>query len=171
MTDHGEREVRKWARRRNGEPLTPHDVVDLVFAMDEDHENDHKESMAHISRLEERISAHFIEATARDVRIAAAEQAVKVVAERQLDWEEGCPAREEAIHAEHLEFHERHLATDHPPRRADDDPDTDYRDRRKEPSWTKAQIVANFWTIVAIVGVNAGITFLVVYLLEQITGK
>jgi hypothetical protein len=56
---------------------------------------------------------------------------LSAVEKRQADWEAGCPAREAARTAEHLVFHNAHLAEDHAPHRSEDDADDDWTDRRK----------------------------------------
>lgn len=45
MTDNAEKELRKWARKRNGEPISNHDVVELVFAFADDFDAAHSTTL------------------------------------------------------------------------------------------------------------------------------
>jgi hypothetical protein len=62
VSDEAERKVRQWALRRNGDPLEPHDVVELVFAFADDHEADYK-------KLTNILETHVAEANVRDARL------------------------------------------------------------------------------------------------------
>lgn len=120
MTDHTESELRKWARQRNGDALGLQDVVDLVFAMADDHDEDHAETL-------ELLRSHQDEADERDRRITVVEQWCR-------EWEGGCALRERAILDQHLVIHADHLAADHltrPPHRAGDEDGSSYYDRRE----------------------------------------
>ena len=66
MTDKGERKVREWALKRNGDAVDNHDIVDLVFALDEDNEDRHAETL-------KLLDLHCEEAAVRDERLEALE--------------------------------------------------------------------------------------------------
>lgn len=104
MSDHTESKVRQWATRRNGDPLTPRDVVELVLAVDDDGNARHQET----------------------IDLLAAQNARVVLLE---EWRASCPA---AFAAEHEERHARHMADCHAPRREDDLPGADYSDERRD---------------------------------------
>lgn len=120
MTDHAESELRKWARKRNGAELGIKDVVDLVFAMADDHDEDHAETL-------ELLRSHQDEADERDRRIDVVEQWCR-------EWEGGCALREKAILDQHLIVHADHMAADHlsrPPHRAGDEVGSSFYDERE----------------------------------------
>ena len=66
MTDKAETKVREWALHRNGDPLTPHDAMRLILAVDED-------SVARHNALVSIFEAHCGEAAGRESRISALE--------------------------------------------------------------------------------------------------
>ena len=121
MTDNAERKVRQWAQKRNGDPLTPHDVVDLVLAVDADSDKRHEETLELLGR-------HQLEADKRDERIADLEK----------QWHDAtltCRDRMEQIASElHEKTHNDHMDRYHgqvqETRRASDAPDADFTERR-----------------------------------------
>jgi hypothetical protein len=100
MTDRGEREVRRWAMERNGDPLEPTDVVSLVFAFADDHEADHEETMSLIALASERHDDLC-------ARVIALE-------EWKLDSQRKCVDRvKRLIDEEHQAMHGEHMASHH----------------------------------------------------------
>jgi len=119
MTDAAERKVRLWALRKNGDPLSPQDVVELVYAFADDQEADHGQTIEMLAQMD---AKHSLLCTR--------------VAELEGDWHEAsatCKDRVEAIvRAEHGLTHAAHMADFHaPPRREDDPPDEAFVDKRK----------------------------------------
>lgn len=162
MTDRTESELRKWARQRNGDKLGLQDVVDLVFALADDHDEDHAETL-------ELLRSHQDEADERDLRITGVEQWCR-------EWEGGCALRERAILDQHLVIHADHLAADHltrPPRRADDEAGSSYYDRRE--SDPEVDFRTRFmWTLGSKAGqiaVALSIVLLTLFVNWLITGK
>jgi len=146
MTDHGERKVREWALKRNGDPLEPHDVVELVFALDRDNEERHQESMSAFEKLEEKVDAHLEWTNTESLpRLAAVEHSVEDLS---------------CIRGEHTAFHKNHLAKEHvhAPRRADDPPAATFDDQREDEA-IKVSFRFGKWfasiVIVALVGIGA----------------
>lgn len=137
MTDRGEREVRKWALRRDGDPLEPHDVVELVFALDEDHADDMNEIRALVAQvstdfaeLKGTVMLHHEWAEA-DLKpsVAALKDAVQ-----SLEME---GPRHDAMHDDHMREH-------HPqkPRRKDDPQGSEFIGEREDvlPVLTAQQV-------------------------------
>lgn len=118
MTDHAERKVRLWALRKNGDPLTPQDVVELVYAFADDQETDHGQTIELLKQVDEKHSLLCVR-----------------VAELEGDWHEAsatCKDRVEAIvHAEHESRHGAYVeALANEKKRADDPPGIDFRTAR-----------------------------------------
>lgn len=119
MTDNAERKVRQWATKRNGDPLTPEDVVELVFAFADDQEADHRESLVAIDKNRRMLEEHFIEADVRDERIEVLEKWRHDASEKCLDRVTAIV--DEAWEDKHAPKHEEHLRQFHgSPRRSDD---------------------------------------------------
>ena len=114
MTDNAERKVREWANNRNGDPLTPKDVVDLVLAVDADSDDRHTETLQRLDDVDERhISLCLRVSELETVSIGCSERVKAFVA------------------AEHDVRHTEHMASFHgPERRASDPPDAEFTDRR-----------------------------------------
>lgn len=51
-SDRTESKVREWALKRNGDPVTPHDVIELVLAVDDD-------SCERSNRIEDKLDRHI----------------------------------------------------------------------------------------------------------------
>ena len=116
MTNRGDRKVREWASDRNGDPLTPKDVVELVFALDEDNQDRHDEAMAVIT-------SHISEASVRDERITVLEAwrtESALTCERRV-----C----DLIEKEHKERHDAYVLSLKPRRQSDND-EADYTNKR-----------------------------------------
>lgn len=117
MTDAAERKVRQWALKRNGESLENRDIVELVFAFDEDNEARHDEVVEQIQTL-------AAEGNVRRERIEALER-------WRVRQEENCEARMLAIAKdEHEARHNAHMIEYHPPRRESDPAGADYTKER-----------------------------------------
>ena len=114
MTDNTERQVRQWANGRNGDPLTPKDVVDLVLAVDADGDARHVET---IKRLDDVDQRHITLC----LRVSELEQTSI-----------GCSERVKAfVAAEHDTRHTEHMASFHgPERRVDDPPGSEFAEHR-----------------------------------------
>lgn len=100
MTDRGEREVRRWAMERNGNPIEPKDVVSLVFAFADDHEADHEETMGLIE----------------SARLRHDELCARVISleEWKLDSQRTCVDRvKRLIDEEHRQMHGAHMESHH----------------------------------------------------------
>jgi len=93
MSSHVDRQLRQWAREKNGDPLSPSDVRDMLLALDADGEARHAELM-------ERMAAHQADADDRDARIAAVCAALDV------------HAADTTAH-DHVRLHNDHVATRH----------------------------------------------------------
>jgi hypothetical protein len=132
VTDLTESKVRQWALKRNGDPIETHDVIELVLAVDDDGNARHSATMDELASLAERLrgveqmQADHWEWTQREPL-----PRLKAIEERQEEWENGVAGRQAAIHAEHLIFHNAHLAEDHAPHRSDDDDEEDWTERRR----------------------------------------
>jgi hypothetical protein len=107
MTDNAERKVREWAKGRNGDPLTPRDVVDLVFAQADDQESDHHESMMRLDDLETRLVNHFADAVVRDQRIQKLEATAEAGPELVKSYVQGY------VDCEHRKRHGKHMEDFH----------------------------------------------------------
>ena len=123
MTDRGERRVRKWALRRNGDPLEPRDVVELVFELDEDHADDMTEVRALIGGLVEDVSdlsgnvlLHH-EWADRDLK-----PAIETLHHDVEELKKGTA---------HEAFHATYVASLGDPRRGDDPPDSEFTEKRE----------------------------------------
>lgn len=93
MTDRGEREVRKWALKRNGDPISNTDITELVFAFADDQEEDHNETIA----LHQDLCARTV-----------------LLEEYAADSKASCKSRIEAlIEAEHDARHSAHMNEHH----------------------------------------------------------
>jgi len=161
-SDETESMVRKWALKRNGDPIDSHDIIELVLAVDTDAVNRtteiekqldahmdmiRKDLDYHISGVEERLDSHIDTDKKALGRIAShlesetgrIQQTVKTTMEEHLQWTEEVPLRrlknvEDAIEDlscirdEHRDFHERHLAEEHPVqvRRESDPEESDF---------------------------------------------
>ena len=100
MTDNAERKVREWANNRNGDPLTPKDVVDLVLAVDADSDDRHTETLQRLDDVDERhISLCLRVSELETVSIGCSERVKAFVA------------------AEHDVRHTEHMASFHGPER------------------------------------------------------
>jgi len=100
MTDRAESKVRQWALRKNGEPLTPKDVVELVFAFDDDAVDRHKENVDALKVTSAEAAIH--------------EERIEVLEEWRRATSETCVARMTAIAAEmHEPIHEAHMSAFH----------------------------------------------------------
>jgi len=144
MTDHGERKVREWALKRNGDPLEPHDVVELVFALDQDNEDRHKESMVAFADLEKKVDEHLEWTNTVSIpRLAAVEGAVEDIS---------------CIRGEHTALHENHLTLEHThaPRRVDD-PKTSTFDDQREDEAMKVSFRFGKWFAAALIVVMLGV--------------
>ena len=109
MTDKAETKVRQWAMRRNGDPLTVKDAVELVLAVDEDSVKRHEETVAVLKQ-------HCTEAVLRDLAICELQ-------EWRRESSEHCQARIEAIvKAEHETRHAEYVASLVLADRREDDP-------------------------------------------------
>jgi len=123
MTDNAESKVRQWAVKRNGDPLTVKDAVELVLAVDEDAVARHQETVAVLQ-------AHCAEAVVRDL-------AIRELQDWRRESSEKCVERmtviaERVAIAAHAPVHAAHMASHHaPPRREDDPPDEAFVDKRK----------------------------------------
>jgi len=96
MTDNAERQVREWAKGRNGDPLTPKDIVDLVLAVDADGDARHVETIQRLDDVDERHITLCL-------RVSELEQ-VSV----------GCSERVKAfVAAEHDSRHTEHMSNHH----------------------------------------------------------
>lgn len=121
MTDNAERKVRQWATKRNGDPLTPEDVVELVFAFADDQEADHKESLDAIDKNRQMLEEHFIEADVRDERLDVLEQFAE-------ESRTTCKDRiERLIREEHDARHGHHMKQEHGQGSEDEFPQGDRR--------------------------------------------
>jgi hypothetical protein len=121
-----ESEVQKFVSAQNGGELTARIVYDMLVAVDKDGNARHEETMARLDAVEKMQADHWAWTNRESL------PRLQAVEERQRAWEEGCPARQEAIHAEHLSFHNAHMEADHAPHRVDDEEGADWTDRRKE---------------------------------------
>lgn len=110
-TDRAERKVREWATRRNGDPLRPEDVVELVFAFADDQEADHEETMANFDSMSARL----------------------ILLE---EWRATCQGGSiaEYVEGEHHARHADHMTADHQPRRGTDPESADFTEQRRGPT-------------------------------------
>ena len=169
MTDHAESKLREWALKRNGDPIDNHDVVELIFAMDEDNSARHEESMSLLAE-------HCDEAQIRDRRIADLEawRTASVTACPALIADTVHPMIEQ-LDAEHLAFHNAHLLVEHAPHREDDPPGSDFLERRDEGDavivksrrFTPEQIVASVIIFLAVMLTQTAVTYFIVLYLDQ----
>jgi hypothetical protein len=111
MTDNAERKVQEWAKKRNGDPLTAKDVVELVLAVDADGDARHEETL-------DLLDKHIADDKKRASVIAA-----ELAEWRELQAEE-CESRHRVLFSE--EMLELPKLIRHP-RRHDDPENTDYR--------------------------------------------
>ena len=118
MTDKGERKVREWALKRNGDAVDNHDIVDLVFALDEDNEERHAETL-------KLLDVHCEEARIRDERL----EALEAWREHQADT---CEMRIKGlIDEEHSARHDAYVSGLASPRRKNDPESSDFLEQRK----------------------------------------
>ena len=104
MTDNAERKVRQWAQNRNGDPLTPRDVVDLVFAFADDLDADLEQRDAEFNSLCDRTDV--LEKWRTESALTCVDR-VTAIAEK-VAHDQHAP-----MHKEHMkEFHDRKRATD-----------------------------------------------------------
>ena len=131
MTDNAERKVREWAKKRNGDPLTPQDIVDLVLAVDADGDARHVETIQRLDDVDERHISLCL-------RVSALES-VSV----------GCSERVKAyFQEEHDNRHTEHMASHHgPERRRDDPPDSAFLEVRESafPEDEELGDLKRFW--------------------------
>jgi len=152
MTDAAERKVRQWALKRNGESLENRDIVELVFAFDEDNEARHDEVVEQIQTL-------AAEGNVRGERIEALERWRR----RQ---EESCEARMLAIaQGEHEARHNAHMSEHHAPRREDDPAGADYRSERRSSDEEAARRTFFMWTL----GSKLGAAFIAILVAAIVT--
>lgn len=111
MTDEAERKTRQWALKKNGDPLSPRDVVELVFALSDDHDKDHAETMEEVKKINGCLA-----------QLNADHESLALRMDGFDEWRrksaEGCQERIEAIvrpiAAEmHEATHKRHLDESH----------------------------------------------------------
>ena len=171
MTDHAESKLREWALKRNGDPIDNHDVVELLFAMDEDNSARHQESIA-------LLVAHCDEAVIRDKRISDLEawRTTSVTACPALIADTVHPMIEQ-LDADHLAFHNAHLLSDHEhaARRETDSDGEDWTGRRDEGDtvivksrrFTPEQIVASVVIFLAIMLTQTAVTYFIVLYLDR----
>lgn len=144
MTDEAERKTRQWALKKNGDPLTPRDVTELVFALSDDHDKDHAETMAEVKKINGCLA-----------QLNAEHQSLSLRMDGFDEWRrrsaEGCQERIEAIvrpiaEEMHDATHKRHLEESHggAERRRDDANGTDYRDQR-EPQDEEMGDIRRVW--------------------------
>lgn len=143
--DRTETRVRQWALRNNGDPLTNADVVALILAVDDD-ANDRNDEVLRIL-------------DGQNERLAALE-----------GWQEAFSAEVISM-SEHDAKHAEHLRAYHAPRRAGDDPDSDYTEERsrgavRSPRYTREQIVSISIIGIVVVAANSAVTWLIVRALE-----
>lgn len=108
VTDSAERKVRQWATKRNGDPLTNQDVMELVFAFDDDNEARHEEVVTQLDTMSDDLDTVNAAGNVREERIETLER-------WRVQHEEMCAAR---------------LTLIQPVRRDDDSKDADYCDER-----------------------------------------
>jgi hypothetical protein len=65
MTDETESKLRAWATKRNGDPLTPKDVVELVLAADDDWNQRDRRRSHEMAELKSAFDDHCISAGSR----------------------------------------------------------------------------------------------------------
>jgi len=82
MADEAERKVRQWALRRNGDPITNADIVELVFAFADDQDANHDAVLDLIEQAK-------VERRSIDIRLSNLEDC----------WHEFEEHREETLHA------------------------------------------------------------------------
>ena len=152
MTDAAERKVRQWALKRNGESLENRDIVELVFAFDEDNEARHDEVVEQIQTL-------AAEGNVRGERIEALER-------WRVRQEENCEARMLAIAKdEHEARHNAHMSEYHAPRREDDPAGADYRSERRSGDEEAARRTFFMWTL----GSKLGAAFIAILVAAIVT--
>lgn len=118
MTDSAERKVRQWALKRNGAPLEAQDVVELVFAFDDDNEARHED-------LVDQMATFTAEGGVRNGRIEALER-----------WRVSQEEKYEARMSEHHMLH-----------REDDKSGSDYRKERGDEGEETARQTFFMWTL------------------------
>jgi len=99
VTDHAEREVRKWALKRNGDPIQNEDIVSLVFAFADDQDADHNQTMRllDVAKQERQVLCHKVsdlELWQHDTQTTCAERVKKLISEEHEDR-----------HGKHMEQH------------------------------------------------------------------
>ena len=152
MTDAAERKVRQWALRRNGDPLENSDIVELVFAFDEDNEARHDEVVEEIQTL-------VAEGNVRGERIDALER-------WRVRQEENCETRMlEVARNEHEQRHNAHMSEYHAPRREGDASGSDYRKERRGGDAETAQRTFFMWTL----GSKLGAAFIAILVAAIVT--
>ena len=157
----------KLVTRANGDPKTNEDLWAALVAM----HHDSRERDGYIASL---VNKHLTE----DVNMSQEEFAVfmgkrdamldsihdELDDVRAVVHSVQCvnPKEMEKFRKEHKEFHNEHLQQDH--RRTDEDGE-DYTERRGR--YTKEQIVTAVILLMATVGLNAGLTYIIVHALES----
>jgi len=100
VTDRAERETRKWALKRNGDPIRNEDIVSLVFAFADDQDADHEQTMEllDIAKQERTVLCHKV----TDLELWKKETS------------DTCVERvKKLIHEEHEQRHGKHMEDDH----------------------------------------------------------
>lgn len=132
MTDQAESKVREWAKKRNGDPLTSADVVELVLAVDADGDARHDESIAAITQLHKDLQRHLTE----DVRMTNGEFKEFIGGFQRMHDERDALVHDARLDLKRLEDDiaamKQNCAALHPtkPNRWSDPPGSDYAEKR-----------------------------------------
>lgn len=124
--DRTESKVREWALKRNGDPVAPHDVIELVLAVDED-------SCSRSDRIESKLDKHILSNNEALDKIAAhlddETAELKLSVDKTLQEHIAWTAEEPMPRIERLEQRVDFLFS---PRRSTDPMSTDFSDKRSD---------------------------------------
>lgn len=144
MTDNAESKVREWAQKKNGDPLTVKDVVDLVLAVDADSDERHEETL-------ELLAQHV-----KDDKARAAVIADELTQWRALQAEE-CANRHRVLFTEEMLELPRLIRRPH---RASDPESADYRLKAEPPQDEEVGDMKRAWRFLKWFVVAFGLIFI-----------